>query len=310
MDLNIVPSEHSKSSIMNSVYDKIDDQSKQKVGELRCEKPIEVLFEGLDTNIFKKIEAGPKPIVEELSKIPEQFCFLFVGHWLNGDFGHDRKDVGGMIKTFLETFKGHSSPKPALLLKSSHATFSIIDREQTLKKIKQIINGIGGNLPNIYLLHGDLEPEEMNVLYNHPKVKAHLSFTHGEGFGRPLLEASSTQKPVIASNWSGHIDFLKHSVLLPGQLNNVHKSAAWKNVILKESKWYYVDHAYAKKVLKSVYKKYKKFLPNAKKQARYTRENFSLDKMTEKFKEMLISSVPKAPEKVELKLPKLKKVGV
>tara|TARA_R100001509_G_scaffold21481_1_gene11263 strand:- start:11502 stop:12779 length:1278 start_codon:yes stop_codon:yes gene_type:complete len=310
MDLNIVPSVHSRNSILNSVYDKMDEKTKQKVGELKCEKPIEVLFEGLDTNVFKKVSDAPLSFVNEMKNIKEEFCFLFVGHWLKGDYGHDRKDVAGMIKTFCETFKGHKTPKPALILKSSHATFSVIDREQTINKINEIKQMVGGSLPSIYVLHGDMTQEEMNALYNHPKVKAHISFTHGEGFGRPLLEASSTQKPVIASNWSGHIDFLKHSVLLPGQLNNVHKSAAWKDVILKESKWYYVDHAYAKKVLKAVYKKYKKFLPAARIQAKYTRDNFSLDKMTKDFQSILESSVPAVPEQVKLTLPKLKKVGV
>ena len=41
---------------------------------------------------------------------------------------------------------------------------------------------------------------EMNEMYNHPKVKAHLTFTHGEGFGRPLLEASFSGKPIISTN--------------------------------------------------------------------------------------------------------------
>ena len=49
---------------------------------------------------------------------------------------------------------------------------------------------------------------EINQLYNHPKVKAMLSFNKGEGFGRPLLEFTTTGKPVIASNWSGQLDFL------------------------------------------------------------------------------------------------------
>ena len=63
-------------------------------------------------------------------------------------------------------------------------------------------------LPNVYLLHGDLLAEEMNYLYNHPKVKCFISLTHGEGYGRPLQEATMTGLPVIASNWSGHLDFL------------------------------------------------------------------------------------------------------
>jgi hypothetical protein len=46
----------------------------------------------------------------------------------------------------------------------------------------------------VYLLHGEFTDEEMNSIYNHSKVKAMVSLTKGEGFGRPLLEFSLTQK--------------------------------------------------------------------------------------------------------------------
>ena len=85
------------------------------------------------------------------------------------------------------------------------------------------------------MLHGDLRDEEMNGLYNHPKVKAHVTFTHGEGFGRPLLEASLSEKPVIAPNWSGHVDFLNNdAILLPGSLNDVKKESLMKGMHVKE----------------------------------------------------------------------------
>ena len=107
-------------------------------------------------------------------------------------------------------------------MKTSGATLSILDREAILHKINVIKANIKGDLPNIYLIHGDFSDDEMNGIYNHPKVKAHVTFTHGEGFGRPLLEASISQKPVIAPNWSGHTDFLPKgtAVLLNGTLEN------------------------------------------------------------------------------------------
>jgi len=86
-----------------------------------------------------------------------------------------------------------------LIMKTSGAGFSVIDRKDILKKIKMIKDNIkADDLPDVYLLHGDLTDEEMNQMYNHPKVKAHLTFTHGEGFGRPLLEASFSGKPILA----------------------------------------------------------------------------------------------------------------
>jgi glycosyltransferase involved in cell wall biosynthesis len=306
MDRIIVPSNHSQKVLLTSQYDQLDQQTNQRVGLLKVEKPIDVLFEGLDTNIFKKISPKeiPQLLNEELSNIKEDFCYLFVGHWLQGALGQDRKDIGGLIKTFIEAFKDTNS-KPALILKTSQATFSVIDREQILTKIKTIKSEYShqDQLPNIYLIHGDLTQEEMNGLYNHPKVKVHVSFTKGEGYGRPLLEASVSAKPVIASNWSGHIDFLSlNSPLLPGGLTQVHPSAAWDKVILKEAQWYTVDYGYAKKLLKDTHKNYKKYLVNAKKQAYFSRTNFNMKDMDIKFKQIISDNIPKS---VELKLPKL-----
>ena len=70
----------------------------------------------------------------------------------------------------------------------------------------------------------------MNSLYNHPKIKAMVSFTKGEGYGRPLLEFGITGKANYSINWSGQLDFLhpEHCVLLPGQLTKVDRSAADK----------------------------------------------------------------------------------
>ena len=308
MDLNIVPSEHSKGVFLNTVYDKMDKNTNQKIGQLKLEKPIEVLFEGVDLEVFKKTNMIPKTIHDELRKIPENFCFLFVGHWLQGDLGQDRKDVGGLIRTFFETFKNTQSNKPALILKTSEATFSVSDREKILKKIDEVRESCGRNNLNVYLLHGDLTQEEVNGLYNHPKVKAHISFTKGEGFGRPLLESSVSGKPVIVSNWSGHIDFLKHSILLAGKIEKVHPSAA-NQFVLKDSGWFYVDYLYAQKVMKEVYKHYKNFIPEARKQAKFSRDMFSLEKMDKLFSELLDKYLFKTPQPVQLKLPKLKKVS-
>ena len=80
MDLIIVPSEHSRDTLLNSVYDKLDKQSQQKVGELRVHKPVEVLFEGVNTDIFFKTTDVSNDLAEEMSNIKENFCFLYVGH--------------------------------------------------------------------------------------------------------------------------------------------------------------------------------------------------------------------------------------
>jgi glycosyltransferase involved in cell wall biosynthesis len=309
MDLIITTSEHSKQSIESSVFDKHDEKTRQKIGETKMEKPCEVLFEGLRTHIFKKTaQIGPE-IKSELSDIKDDFCYLFVGHWLNGNIGHDRKDIGMMIKTFCEAFKRKpSSKRPGLILKTSSAKFSIIDRDQIQKKIQQIIAPYGNKAPNIYLLHGDLTDKEMNDLYNHPRVKAMVSFTHGEGFGRPLLEFSAIGKPVIASNWSGHVDFLKHAVLLPGELMKVDSSAANK-WLLKESEWFRVNYSYAAQILIDVIDNYKTYQKQAKKQQEYVLNNFTFEHMSELFVKCIDKALESVPKEMKLNLPKLKKVN-
>ena len=307
MNLNLVSSEHAKKVFQDSRFEKRNSQTQQIESLVELKAPVEVLFEGVDLNKYKAINLDPNSqILEILNEVSETFCYLFVGHWIKGDFGEDRKDISGLIKTFLETFRNQKS-RPALVLKTSSATSSIMDREDILEKIRSIEATVEGDLPSIYLLHGDLTDGEVNELYNHPKVKAFVSFTKGEGYGRPLLEASLTSKPVLATNWSGHIDFLSAdmSVLLPGQLKQIHPSAIVQDMLIPESKWFTVDYKAAADKLKDVYKNYKKYTDGAKKQAYRSRTEFSLDKMSEKLLSILEKNIV---VKVEFKLPQLKKI--
>jgi len=240
--------------------------------------------------VFGKNKEMPKTIDKTLNGISEDFCFLVCGHWMNGVQGEDRKDIGQTVKVFLETFKNKSQKNmPALILKTSQATFSVDDRESMLARIESIKRQVESvRLPKVYLLHGDLTQKEMNGLYNHPKVKAMISFTKGEGFGRPLLEFSNTGKPTIASNWSGHLDFLSaYGTMLPGKLRNVHDSVIWENVIVKESQWFTVDYGYGGQILNDVYKNYKSYTTKSRKQTQYIKENYTLDLMKERFQEIM-----------------------
>lgn len=308
MNLNLVSSEHAKQVFENSKFEARHPQTGQVEKLIELTSPIEVLFEGADINVYKKLDTlSPNNLVNTLDAIPEKFAFLFVGHWLQGALGEDRKNVGMMIKTFLETFKD-TKDKPALILKTQGATASTIDKNDILDKIRQIRDLVDSkDLPNIYLLHGMFDDTEMNMLYNHPKVKAHVTFTKGEGFGRPLLEASISAKPVIAPNWSGHLDFLNKdfSVLLPGKLTQLHPSAVVQNMLLPESGWFTIDYKAASDKLRDVYKNYKKYVEGAKRQAYHSRTYFTLERMGNKLDSIIDRNVPKP---VALKLPSLKRI--
>jgi glycosyltransferase involved in cell wall biosynthesis len=186
-----------------------------------------------------------------------------------------------------------------------------MDRDDILKKIKAIkATCKSKNLPNIYLLHGEFTNEEMNQIYNHSKVKAMVNLTKGEGFGRPLLEFSLVNKPIITTNWSGHTDYLnpEFTVLLPGNLTNIHPSAA-NNMLLKEAQWFSVDTGQAGYFLREMFENYKKYSDLAKRQGYQSRTNFSFDAMKEKLDKLFSEKIPEFPKQVQLTLPKLNKIG-
>jgi glycosyltransferase involved in cell wall biosynthesis len=305
MDLTLTSSKHSKSVFENSKFEKRDQNTSQIQEVIELKKPVEVLFEGVNTDIYKVIDT---PCSIDFN-VKEDFAYLFVGHWMEGDLGEDRKNVGLLVKAFYETFK-NKSKKPALILKTSQVGSSYVDREEILKKIKKIKSTVkSNNLPNVYLLHGEFSDEEMNEIYNHSKIKAMISLTKGEGFGRPLLEFTLSKKPIICSGWSGQIDFLSpdFTVLIGGQLTPVHPSTK-NQFLLPESLWFTPDHGQVGNYLKDVFENYKNYTDKAKRQAFKSKNEFSWDKMKEKINELFNNFIPEFPKQVELKLPKLKKI--
>jgi glycosyltransferase involved in cell wall biosynthesis len=304
MDINFVSSEHSKKTFLDSIYTKNNEQN-QPIGEIKVQKPIEVLFEGANLDVYKPVKSN-----FDLSQIKESFAYLFVGHWMQGNLGEDRKNVGLLVKAFFELFKNKQNA-PALILKTAVTGASYMGRDQIIDKITQIKATMGDQrLPNVYLLHGEFSDVEMNEIYNHPKVKAMVSLTKGEGFGRPLLEFSLTKKPILATNWSGHIDFLnsEFTSLINGELKNVDDSAVVKDMILKESQWFTPNPGEIGHYLKDMFKNYKKYAELGKRQAHYSKTNFSWGKMDEKLNEYLDKNIPEFPKQVKLQLPKLKKI--
>jgi glycosyltransferase involved in cell wall biosynthesis len=301
MDLIIVPSNFTKSNLVGTVYQQ-KDQNGQVVGEIKVQKPVEVLFEGVDVNIFDK------PInTDILSDVKEDFNFLVVGHWLKGHLGQDRKDIGMVIKTFATVFQYlPENKRPGLVVKTSHAGFSVMDRETTREKIEAVLESFGDKCPSVYLLHGDLEESDMASLYHNPKIKAMVSFTKGEGYGRPMAEFTLTGKPILTSGWSGQTDFLptEHATLLEGQLTPVDESASDK-FIMKEAQWFTVNYSNAANKMYDVFNNYNTYLSKSKGLRENTLNKFTLQKMNEKFEEIINTYVKEQPKMVPFQVPKL-----
>ena len=304
MNLILGSSEHTIKVLKESKFEKRDQQTNQTVGIIEWKGDSEVIFEGANIETYKPVKS-----TFDLSNVKEEFAYLFVGHWMQGALGEDRKNVGLLVKAFYETFK-NKAKKPALILKTSTVGSSYMDRDELIKRIQAIKATVkSNNLPNIYLLHGEFTDIEMNEIYNHSKVKAMINLTKGEGFGRPLLEFSLTNKPIITTNWSGHTDYLnpEFTTLLPGTLTKVHPSAA-NGMLMKEAEWFSVDTGHVGHYLKDVFENYKGYAENAKRQGFHSRSKFSFDAMKEKLGNLFESKIPEFPKHVQLQLPKLNKI--
>ena len=306
MDLILTSSNHSKKVFEGTSYEAHNKQTGEK-GTLKLTTPVKVLFESANIDVYKSIKKFEnKKLFNHINNIPENFAYLFVGHWLQGEMGQDRKNVGLLVKAFYEVFKNKSNA-PALILKTSCGRGSLIDRREVQKRIDSIKKSVPSKkLPHVYLIHGDLSDSEMNELYNHPKIKANVSATKGEGFGRPLLEFALTGKPTIATGWSGHVDFLdaKLTPVMGGKLEDIHPSAQQKDMLIEGSKWFSVDHGHLGHFLTDVKKNYKQWSSKSKVLGNKLKRNFSFEAMKNLLIEILDENVD-VPTQVKLNIPKL-----
>lgn len=310
MNLTIGLSNHVKKTFTEIKMAKQLENGQQVA--IQVEKPMEVCFWGADTNIFKKTDEKSHTVEESMSKIKESSAFLFVGQWTHGGLYNDRKDIGNLIKTFCTAFKNQSeNDRPCLIVKTSGHAYSTVDRFDMLNKIKNIRDSIGTNVPNVYLLHGELSESEMNALLNHEKIIAHVSFTHGEGYGHPMLLSTLSGKPLLAPNWSGHLDYLNptYANLLSGNLVYVDKKSV-NQWIIKESKWFKVSYSLAEDKMKQIYfaRKSDKFTKNAELLRKENADKFSLPSMDKRLWEILDKYVPSFAVENTFILPKLKTI--
>jgi len=276
MDLIIVPSNHSKEVLENgrAVW---QNQQTGESGGLKIEKPIVICNEGVDTGIFNPTNKLWDNKVTDL-ELEADFNFLHVGQWGQGGYGEDRKNISNLVKYFIETFKGRKDV--GLVLKTNMARNNESDYETVLLRLKQIkANFPEDEVPPIHLVHGNLSNEEMLSLYRHPKIKSFISLTHGEGFGLPLLEAAACGLPILATNWSGHLDFLKFKKFsaIEYELKPIPDSAVWGDILIKGSRWAEVKEEETKHRMKKMVNSYTTPKEWANDLAKSVQENFSLE---------------------------------
>jgi glycosyltransferase involved in cell wall biosynthesis len=271
MEKIIVVSEHTRDSILNTKYLATNNKTQETLtAKVTC--PVDVI--NYPVKSYKKTKLN--------LDLKYDTNFLTVGTWI------PRKNMDNTIKWFLETFK---DDEVGLIVKTSQAKNCLADRRNCLNKLNGILKDYEDRKCEVYLLHGDMSEQEMHSLYQDKKVSALISFTHGEGYGLPLFEAAYSGLPIIATNWSGHLDFLKmpskgkmKPMFYPvsHELKFIQKEAVWPGVLIAESEWAFPKEWDAKRKMRQFLKNKTAAKTQATKLKKYLKENFSQEIMMNK----------------------------
>jgi len=240
MDKIIVVSNHSKDVYEKTTYDATDTQTGQAV--------VLSLNTAVDSVNYPVKNYDNMAALE----LDLEYDFNFVAVAQMGP----RKNIDNTIKWFTEEFHDE---EVGLVVKTNYAKNSQIDREIVHGRLLNIMQQYPDRKCKIYMIHGDMTDQEMHEIYLHPKIKASLSLTHGEGFGLPLFESAYMGVPVIATGWSGQLDFLCDTegktrfYDVSFDLQPVPDPVVWEGVIVKDSMWAYPRESSAKKQMRNCY---------------------------------------------------------
>jgi len=242
MDFIVVVSDHARDSYKNTVWTAQDNKTQQQF-ELKLNTPIRTV-----SYPAKKFDTLPDV---ELN-LEYDFNFLTVAQ-----FG-PRKNLPNTVGWFVEEFRNE---EVGLVLKTNIAKNCVMDKERVFNDLRNLLNNkYADRKCKIYLLHGDMTDEEMHSLYAHPKIKALVALTHGEGFGLPLFECAYSGVPVICAGWSGQLDFLydqetndRNFYDVAYDLQAIPDEVVWENVIIKESMWAYPREESSKQRMRLCY---------------------------------------------------------
>jgi glycosyltransferase involved in cell wall biosynthesis len=302
VDKVITISEHSKNTFLNTSFKKTNDLGKVLEEDYRCDVPIDIVHYPVKKHDNVEIDLD----------LETDFNFLAVAQM------GPRKAIVETISWFIEEFEDNENV--GLVVKAYQGNNSNLDKVRTKEIIDTVVSAFPERKCKIYLLHGNMVESDLHALYTHPKIKALVSLSHGEGFGLPLFEAAYSGLPVIANEWSGHLDFMcmpikdkkgKEKIkpmfgTLEYSIAPVAPSVVWPGVIEKEAMWAYSDKNSYKRRLYEMYTDYSRFVGMAKKLKSHVLNNFAEEDKKRSFVEAILGKEQYNKMNVEIEdLPKV-----
>lgn len=276
MDLVVVPSKFTKDIVINSSSD--DHQRKL------LDKKINVVAEYYHYNFDKEEKNKCLNLNRLLGDIKTKFNYLTVGQLTSESEDCDRKNLVETLRYFCNHFKDNEDV--GLILKTSIGRSTTRDKDKTKDIFSSIIKQIKGNseYPKVYIMHGDLSIDELYTLYSHDKVNFYLTLTKGEGYGLPLLESARCGLPIIATNWSGHLDFLEKDFLeVDYDLISIPDEKIDNNIFVKNSKWAKVKKSSVINQLEHSYKNHAKIKEKSRDLSKNIIEKFCKKEICKKY---------------------------
>ena len=256
------------------------------------QRPIHVVPEWFNHDILNK-EQCIKLVTNKNDsryRFDTKFNFLIISQLTAQNPEDDRKNLFNGIKWICETFEGSSDV--GIVIKTNMGKGTSIDRQLTTNLMNEMIRAIGKkNFPKIYLLHGNMTSQEIASLYYHPDIKCFVSPTRGEGYGLPLIDAAAAGMPIIATNWSGHLQFLERNMFLPVdyKMKEIPKSKVDNRIFYEGFRWAEPNRNDFVKSLLNVYQNYPKFKEKSQNYSKKVCEEFSKQSIMGMYDKILFS---------------------